>query len=146
MFRRILVPTDGSPCALRAVREALKLAQATGGRVTFLHVVANPSTLIPSPALPDNVSYELAKSLDRFADEALEAALREAKAEGVAADALLRRGDDVAYEIAEAAADYDAVVMATHGQGLRRFFLGSVTQGVLARAPVPVLVIRCQVE
>ncbi len=146
MYRRILVPTDGSPCAQKAVAEAIRLARATGGEVTFLHVVENPSTLIPAPALPENLNYELAKNLEHLADEALEAALKEARAAEVPARGLLRRGDDVAYEIAEVAGEYDVVVMATHGRGLRRLFLGSATQGVLARSPVPVLVIRCQVE
>ncbi len=146
MYRRILVPTDGSPCAQKAVEEALRLAKATGGEVTFLHVVENPSTLVPTPALPDALNYELAKNLERLADEALEAALKQAREAGVSARAQLRRGDDVGYEIAEAAGEFDAVVMATHGRGLRRFFMGSVTQGVLARCPVPVLVIRCPVE
>jgi len=144
MYKRILVPTDGSPCAERAVEEGLRLAQATGGRVYFLHVLTSPSTLIPTPALPDDLDYRLAKTLEKLADEALEQALERAREAGVPAEAFLRRGDDPAYEIAQAAADYDVVVISPRGRSLRKLLLGSVTEGVLARSPVPVLVAGCR--
>ncbi len=144
MYRRILVPTDGSACAQRAEAEALRLAKAAGGKVTFLHVLSSPSTLVPLPALPDDLDYGLAKAFQNLADEVLDAALKRAKEEGVEAEARLRRGDDVAYEILAEAPAHDVVVMAPRGRGLRRFFLGSVTQAVLDRSPVPVLVVSCQ--
>lgn len=144
MYRRILVPTDGSDCAQQAEAEGLRLAKATGGKVTFLHVLASPSTLVPLPALPDDLDYNLAKAFQNLADEVLDAALERAKEAGVEAEARLRRGDDVAYEILAEAPAYDVVVMAPRGRGIRRFFLGSVTQAVLDRSPVPVLVVSCQ--
>ena len=144
MYRRILVPTDGSECARRAEEEALRLARATGGKVTFLHVLASPSTLVPLPALPDDLDYSLAKAFQRIADEVLETALKRAKEAGVEAEARLRRGDDVAYEILAEAPSFDVVVMAPRGRRLRRLLLGSVTQSVLDRSPVPVLVVSCQ--
>ncbi len=145
MYRRILAPTDGSPCAQRAVEEALRLAKTTGGKVTFIHVIENPSTLVPTPALTEPFSYELAKTLENLADEALDQALALAKREGVEAEGELRRGD-AAYEIVSAAGEHDVVVMSTHGRRLRNLFVGSTTQEVLARCPIPVLVVRCGVE
>jgi len=144
MYKRILVPTDGSECARRAEEEGMRLARATGGEVTFLHVLTSPSTLVPLPAIPDGLDYELAKAFENFADEVLESALARAKEEGVPARAVLRRGDDVAYEIVREAADYDVVVMGPRRRRLARVLLGSVTSAVLDQSPVPVLVVPCQ--
>jgi len=146
MYKRILVPTDGSDCAQQAVEEALKLAKSTGGRVVFLHVLENPSTLVPLPELPEPVSYELLKKMEALADEALEAALKKAEAAGVPAEAPVRRGDDAAYEILQEAIGHDVIVMGTRGLGLARRLLGSTTLKVLAKSPVPVLVKNCQVK
>jgi len=143
MYKRILVPTDGNECAKRAEDEAIRLAKATGGKVTFLHVLVSPSTLIPLPTLPDDLDYTLAKTFEKIADEALEAALKKAKEAGVEARATLRRGDDVAYEILEEAVGYDVIVMAPRRRSFKKWLLGSVTQAVLDRSPVPVLVVGC---
>jgi len=143
MYKRILVPTDGNECAKRAEDEAIRLAKATGGKITFLHVLQSPSTLIPLPALPDDLDYTLAKAFEQIADEALEKALEKAKKAGVEAQAVLRRGDDVAYEILQEAVGYDVIVMAPRRRGFKKWLLGSVTQAVLDRSPIPVLVVGC---
>jgi nucleotide-binding universal stress UspA family protein len=133
MFSTVLVPLDGSPTAATALPAARALATALGAQVTLLRVVRRPVA-----------------PLDGHADEIREAATY---LEGVARElstAKLRVQTNVrSGEVAEAILDeidqrrIDLVVMATRGRsGLVRAVLGSVASEVLARSPVPVVLLR----
>ncbi len=136
MEKKILVPTDGSPCAVEAERFALREAKAQGASVTFLHVVYSPSTLVPTP------------ELDAGEDEVLREAKARAEEAGVYAEALLVRGvHPVEAIVTESEEGYDRIVMGRQGGGmLRRLLLGSTTAGVVQLAKVPVLVVPCDHE
>ena len=133
MGRMILVPTDGSPCALKAEEFALREAKELGAGVSFLHVVYSPSTLVPAPDI----------SVDE--DEVLQEALKRAEQAGVFAKPLLVHGVHPVEAIAtEAERGYDRVIMGRQGGGmLRRLLVGSTTAGVIQLAKVPVLVVPC---
>ena len=77
-------------------------------------------------------------------EEAIKKALDLARAKGVEATGEVKEGVPIP-TIVEAAKEYDLLVMGTHGRtGLDRLLLGSVTEGVLHRTSVPVLVVRCR--
>ena len=139
MYQKILMPTDGSPCSLQALEHGLDLAKTLGAKVHFLYVLENPAQAIW--IAPESVPYgmELLEDLRKAGEEAIKKALDLARAKGVEAT-----GEPIP-TIVEAAKEYDLLVMGTHGRtGLDRLLLGSVTEGVLHRTSVPVLVVRCR--
>lgn len=143
MYERILMPTDGSACALKAVREGLDLARRLGSTVTFLHVLENP--LVAGYAAPEALPYsaQLYQDLKKAGGEILDEALALAAEAGVQARGDLIENRRPADAIHEAAQDHDLVIMGTHGRrGVDRWMFGSVTEGALRRSTTPYLVIR----
>jgi len=143
MYQRILMPTDGSACAMHAIHEALGLAKQLGAEVTFLYALENPLTT--GTATPESLPYsaQLWEDLKQTADEALREAVAAAEAAGVVATA--KRVDNQApvAAILAGAEDHDLVVMGTHGRrGFNRWMFGSVAEGALRRATKPFLLIR----
>lgn len=143
MYRRILVPTDGSACAQHAVHEAVELAKAIDAEITFLYALENPLTT--GTASPEALPYsaQLWDDLKAMADEALAAAAAVAAEHGVPAKA--QRVDNRApvQAILEAEGEHDLVIMGTHGRrGFNRWMFGSVAEGALRRAKRPFLLIR----
>lgn len=142
MFKRILMPTDGSACSEVAVRQGLALARALGAEVTFLYALEDPATTVYAP---DVVSYQpaLYESMKQAAQEALAQALALADEAGVAAQTLLAERTYPVKAIHEAEADFDLVVMGTHGRrGFNRLMFGSVAEGALRRSETPYLMVR----
>ncbi|ADD26899.1 universal stress protein [Meiothermus ruber] len=144
MYKRILMPTDGSNCSQQAIREGLEVAKNMGARVTFLYALENISSSFWIS--PESVPYglELLEDLKRVGNEALSKASELAQAAGVEAETKLVEARPVE-AILDEAKNHDLVVMGTHGRsGLDRFMLGSVTEAVLHRSERPVLVLRCK--
>jgi len=144
-MKRILMPTDGSPCSEQAIEKGLECAQKLGAEVDFLYVIENPmeALWVTPEAVP--YAFELVEDLKKAAKEALERAKGLAEKAGVACQTLLVEGHHPVQEIAERAPSYDMIVMGTHGRsGIDRLLLGSVTEGVLRRVETPVLVVRCK--
>ncbi len=144
MIRHLLVPTDGSPAAETAAREAAALARAVGGRLTALCVKPrfHAFTLRPS-AVEDTRGNTWDEDL--HARNALAAVERIAAEAGVPFSGVTVEDDHPWKVVLEVAAKQgcDAVAMASHGRsGLGGLLLGSVTQRVLAHATLPVLVVR----
>jgi nucleotide-binding universal stress UspA family protein len=147
MYKRILVPTDGSALSKKAVKSAVDLASATGAEVVALHVVPRyprsyfEGGLALSAAEIERIEQQWTEQGQALADAVGKAA---GKA-GVRARAITVRSDLVAEAILAAArkARCDLVVMASHGRkGLKRLLLGSETQHVLTHGNIPVLVVR----
>lgn len=150
-FDHILVPTDGSPLAWTAVQPAAKLAKASNGSITLLEVVHPVSRPIPIPTFAPVLN--VASVVDDDATNALvakcsvtlsEAACRLSEAESLPVDWRVLISNDIAKAIVEFAADHgvDAIAMSTHGRGMSRYLLGSVSDKVLRSSAVPVLVQR----
>jgi nucleotide-binding universal stress UspA family protein len=142
MFKRILVPVDGSPTSSKALTAALQLARDAGGCVRMVHAFDELAFL---------TGYEFDASVLRSAraeaDKVLTTAQEIAGSAGVPADSKLletrgrRLGDAVADEAR--AWQADLVVVGTHGRrGVGRVLLGSGAEQVIRMAPVPVLSIR----
>lgn len=145
MYKRILVPIDGSPTADAGCREAIQIAKGLGATVHFLNVV-DPRVLFAK--VTPTVGPEQLLDIWRAGGERLVAqAVAAAAAADVRADAAVRcdRGlrvcDQILAEVRRAEADL--VVMGTHGRrGVGRLWLGSDAEHVVRLSPVPVLVVR----
>ncbi len=125
MFDRILVPTDGSGPANAALEYAGEIAAVEQVTVHILYVV-DPS------ADPDDADDPIADSRD-WAGETGSPIIEEVET-GEPRDAILKSAVEH---------DVDAIVMGTRGRrGVGRLLLGSVTEGVIRDAEVPVLVVR----
>ena len=139
MYDRILVPTDGSETAAKAVEHAVDLAEQYDATLHVLSVV-DPTRFSTVGVDPSSVLVAVEKGA-REAVEAVEAAAEEA---GVPTETTVVRGSP-AQTITEYATDNDVdlVVMGTHGRtGLDRYLLGSVTERVVRTSSVPVLTVR----
>ncbi|MDQ3917904.1 MAG: universal stress protein [Acidobacteriota bacterium] len=144
--RSILLPTDFSECARRAVPFAAELARLLGARVICLHVV--------EPVVPPVGWAPTAETLPAatdFGEQLGEAAGRELPAfsggeefEGLEVEDVVVRGEPAA-EIVRAARERGAglIVISSHGRtGLGRILFGSTAESVVRHAHCPVLVVN----
>lgn len=147
MYRRILMPIDGSVHAERAMDEGLRLAAALGAEVLFLHAVEDPLAAgyqkREMTELRDKLVVDLAKEARCILDDALE----RAKRAGVPARARLVELKNAVDAILEVQDDVDLVVIGTQGRrGVGRWIFGSVAEGALRRSRKPFLVVRGEAE
>jgi len=145
MFKHILLPTDGSELAGKAIEGGLALAHGLGARITGL-VAIEPFNAFA--LAPEQIEYnqELYGSQARAdAHRILDAIAARAAALGLKFDGVVSEAPqphDAIIEVA-ARAGCDLIVMASHGRrGMAAVVLGSVTQKVLTHSATPVLVYR----
>ena len=146
MYKRILVPVDGSPTSNRALTTALQVARDAGGRVRLVHVVDELAYLSGFDQF-GGYSGELIKAMQENGAKVLNDAMAIAQAAGVEADNMLfdNFGERLGESVADAAKRWNAdlVVVGTHGRrGIGRVFLGSGAEQIIRLAPVHVLVVR----
>jgi nucleotide-binding universal stress UspA family protein len=137
MFKRILVPLDGSTRAESALPVAARIARAYGGSLTLLQVVE--ATTQQGAYLEPLIEDEKAE-----ATSYLEKVVTSAELAGVKTDIKVRVGAVAHTIITEAQASHEnLIVMCSHGYtGFKRWALGSVAQKIARHAPVPVLILR----
>ena len=147
MFRKILVPVDGSAPSRKAVQHAVKLAREQKSRLVGFYV--GPPWQLPSYSeyVPAAIvtPKEHAAAVRRTAARILGAVSRAAASARVRCTTTHVLGPYPHEEIVKAARRQrcDLIVIASHGRrGVSRLLLGSVTSKVLAHAKVPVLVVR----
>ena len=148
MFKKILIATDGSELADKAVGLGLRLAHQQGAAVVVLTVTDRwPLVEIAAQAemgVKDPVGYYEAFS-EKGAQSTLAAAAKIAEEIGQTCEQMHLKDRHPAEGIMEAATDIgaDLIVIASHGRrGLSKMLLGSVASEVLARSPVPVMVVK----
>ncbi len=145
MYKRILVPIDGSDTAALGLREAIKLARDQGGQIRIVHVV-NELPLV-STELSGIVYEQLAEQLRESGTALLTSAEALVRNAGVPVDTqLVELLDGQAGEyVVGTAKDWpaDIIVCGTHGRrGLRRIVMGSDAEFIVRHSPVPILLIR----
>ena len=145
MYKRILVPIDGSDTATRGLQEAIGLATDLQAKLTLLHVI-DDFPLLVEMASAINVEATL-DELRRRGEGLLAQAKARAQERGVQADTLLREvaGGRVADQIVHEAlqGECDLIVMGTHGRrGFSHLLIGSEAESVLRSSPLPVLLLR----
>lgn len=147
MFKHILIPTDGSAVARKAVKAGISLAKALGAKVTAYYALEAFQPYVYGDGYVIDTST--IKSFDERARETGRKYLAEvekaARAAGVECDTLITKPGTAYQGIIDAARKKkcDAIFMASHGRGeLASLLLGSVTQKVLAHSKIPVVVFR----
>jgi nucleotide-binding universal stress UspA family protein len=152
VFRRILVPIDGSPTSRRGLDEAIALAKDQSARICLLHVIDQRVVTQSFDATlyaPANYVDDFLKALRNQGKRLLarsEAKIRKARIKvdpvlvgtlGGVADAILAQAKKW---------KADVIVLGTHGRrGVSRLVLGSDAEGVVSGARVPVLLVRSPV-
>ena len=148
MYKKILLPTDGSENAKRAAEHALKMGSRSGAEILVLNVVETPRfrgiRSVDKTELRKKLEQEGQNAFDEYSGMLAEI-VDEGKCqkdvkldlkfeEGSPADKILKTIDE---------RNIDLVVMGTSGKhGINRFLLGSVAENTMRSAPCPVLVIR----
>ena len=146
MYKRILVPVDGSGTARRGLEEAIALAGLTGGQLRLLHVVDELSVAM-SMSGQGVVSPDLYQLLREGGEQVLADALALAQSRKVVADTVLIEGFSgrLCDHVLEQARQWgaDIVVLGSHGRrGVGRLVMGSDAEQIIRTALVPVLVVR----
>lgn len=146
MFKRILVPVDGSETSTKALVEALQLARESGGQVRIMHLVEG---LTPMAMDPYGAAWtgDMLDALKKGGEQILSDSLEIARAAGVPADTEIfdTFGERLAEAVVDAVSRFkaDLVVVGTHGRrGIPRLLLGSGAEEIVRMVPVPVLVMR----
>lgn len=148
MYKHVLIPSDGSELAEKAVGAGIEFAKTVGARVTAFTAVAEYEVPGASEMLAHKRVVSLAEHEERAkrdAESVLARIAQRAAAAGVACDgdyALCNRP----HEAIIAAANRhgcDLIFMASHGRsGLSAFLHGSETRDVLTHSTIPTLVYR----
>lgn len=136
-IERLVAPIDFSNASRSALRYAARLATLYGAPLALDHVVELPK--IPtiyevefSDLSPEEIEVKVRSELEEWG--------RSVSAEGTDLAYAVESGDPVPTLLNLASAPTDLLVMATHGlSGVKRSVLGSAAEGVLRRAPGPVI-------
>lgn len=145
MYKRIMVPIDGSATSDKGLEEALRLGRALGAGLVLLHVVNEQPLLMQTASA---VAYdEQRRQMLKQGDTLVGAASMRALDAGLTSEAVIKEltagrvADAIVRETARCGCDL--VVMGTHGRrGVSRLVLGSDAELVVRESPVPVMLIR----
>jgi nucleotide-binding universal stress UspA family protein len=156
MFKRILVPLDGSRFASRALPYAVEVAQRFSTEVVLIQVIRPATAVIDAPTpigvgpAGSEIAVQVALEADRRnaarARRYLSRKVRAMKSRHIRTSYHVLKGDIARSIIGFSEKEnVDLVVMTTHGKsGLRRVVMGSVADVVIRESRKPVLVIRPQ--
>lgn len=148
MFKKILIPTDGSTLSAQAANKGVSFARQIGAEVVALHVTQPFAATVGFDGMAaayaiTDADYE--KTASQQSNKYIQAVLDRAETAGVKATSRSISNFNVADAISTAAAEEecDLIFIGSHGRsGLSRLLLGSVTAKVLNLAPCAVLVYR----
>ena len=147
MYKRILVPIDGSPTAAAGLREAIRLASGNKGTAIRLLHVMNPLPVMSG--MEAVITDQLLDSLEAFGRKILKNAVAQAARAGIRAQTVFQKrfsggaADAIVSEARKWKAD--VIIMGTHGRrGLTRVVMGSDAESVVRTSPVPVLLVRAK--
>ena len=142
-IKKILCPVDFFPASGRAVNYAAGLAANYGATIHLLHVV--------TPAIPTAYEYPLntvdvVKWMEEASRPEMDKLVAKLKAKGLKVKTELKAGDvHDAIQRSISTLKPDLIAMGTHGRrGLGRWFMGSVTERLMRRSPVPVLALSSE--
>lgn len=137
MFETVVIATDGSESAKRAIRTALDLAEKFDATVHALYVVDTDEIETSPEAIRDDVD----SAIRDVGEDALAFVAGETEGEVVTA---IEQGAPTTEIIGYARrVDADVIAMGTRGRhGEHAFLLGSVAEAVVRRSPIPVLTVR----
>jgi nucleotide-binding universal stress UspA family protein len=140
-MKKILVPTDGSDCSLRATTYAINFAKNCNAEIYAIYVV---DTIILKELARAITTKDVEKELKEKGERYLDYVVESAEKEGITAEAILTKGEPHDQIVLFAKTkEIDLIVMGSYGRrGTKRILIGSVTSRVIEYAPCPVLVVK----
>jgi len=140
-IKKILVPTDGSDCSLRAAQLAIYLAKMFESEIFVIYVI---DTVILDEISRGGEKEAVEKELEEKGHRYLNYIVKQAEREGLKANSILVRGEPYDQIVRYARnLGVGLIVMGTYGRrGAERILIGSVAERVIEYAPCPVLVVR----
>ena len=145
MYKRILLPTDGTEFCERALQHGIRLAKLMQAQVVGVTVTQPLHSAVPRSFIPKNLAGIIHNETVKLADEKLAVVERLAREADVQFETV-RQSDNQPWEAIVRTAkenQCDLIVMASHGRrGVSALVLGSETHKVLTHSTVPVLVVR----
>ena len=145
MFKNILIATDGSDLAAKAVEQGVVFAKEIGAGITALTITKPFNVLSLAPSELGYTPIEYKKHAEAYAEKVLDTVAAAAKSAGIDCETLQIEHEHVYQAIIDAAAarKCDLIIMASHGRrGASAIVLGSETVKVLTHSKIPVLVYR----
>ena len=145
MYTNMLIPTDGSELAGKAIQHGLALAKRIGAKATVLTVLPPFHTLTTDMQMIEDTPARYKARMQEHAEKTLGAAAKAAQAAGVACETVQVEHEHPYRAIIDIATSKgcDLIVMASHGRhGVSALVLGSETIKVLTHCKIPVLVHR----
>jgi nucleotide-binding universal stress UspA family protein len=145
MFKRILLPTDGSELSSRAVLAGVSFAKEVGAQLVGMTALPDFKTFTANADMLESTEDEYLAVSEARAGKYLAEIADAARAAGVDCSTVLVRSDDPHDAILRTARECacDLIIMASHGRhGMTGLLLGSETQKVLVHSAIPVLVYR----
>jgi nucleotide-binding universal stress UspA family protein len=150
MFKKILIPIDGSDAALRAVGAGCSLAREVNAEVVFVHAIV--PFIAPYAAefdfdgrVRDLFEKAAHEANEKFLNAASDIAVRH-EVKHVCVSDVSPRPETLINRVCNEQ-HCDLIVIATHGRGaLSRLVMGSVTTRLVNHAPVPLLIYRDQIH
>jgi nucleotide-binding universal stress UspA family protein len=143
MYTNILIPTDGSELAGKAVQHGIALAKRIGAKATVLTVLTPFHTFTIDTQMIEDTPARYKIRMKEHAEKTLGAAARGAQAAGVACEKVQVEHEHPYQAIIDTARlkGCDLIVMASHGRhGISALVLGSETVKVLTHCKIPVLI------
>jgi nucleotide-binding universal stress UspA family protein len=145
MYTSILIPTDGSELAGKAVQDGIALAKRIGAKATALRVLPPFHVLTTDTQMLEDTPVQYKVRMQEHAEKTLGAVAQVAQAAGVACEMVHVEHEHPYQAIIDTAEanGCDLIVMASHGRhGISAIVLGSETVKVLTHSKIPVLVHR----
>lgn len=145
MFKKIMVPTDGTPLSEKVIDAAIEFAKINLGSKIFGISVVVPISFSPFEGLGGVDVKDHEQSMFNQASAHVNKLKAAVEAAGVPCETYVAKASSPAAEIVKASIEHecDCIFMSSHGRkGLNKLFLGSETQKVLAQATMPVIVYR----
>ncbi len=145
MYKRILLPTDGSDASRRAVLSGVDFARSMGAEVVAMTATPAFHAFTTRADMLEQTPEEYAQSSRERGQRMLDEVAAVARDAGVPCTSVQRVSDNPYEAIISAARENrcDLIVMASHGhRGIKGLLLGSETQKVLVHSAIPVLVHR----
>lgn len=143
MYKKILIPTDGSKHALKAAKHSLWLSDKSQGELIALHVVETSSF---SNIRARDLKYEMKNMLKDEGDRAIHEIVNMSQTNNLAVKIIPRVEEGSAADKILDVADeesVDLIVLGTSGKhGIDRFLIGSVAEKVVRNSNKPVLVVH----
>ncbi len=145
MYKHILIATDGSELAQKAVGQGLALARSLSANALVVTVTEPWTSVVSGDVVFSYPVDEYEKSVTASASKTLASCIEIARKLGISCETLHVKDRSPAEGIVETAKTRgcDLIVMASHGRrGISRMLLGSQANNVVTHSTVPVLICR----